>query len=251
MAPSARILVVDDDPDIGLLIQDYLQQFNLACTPVLSGEAMQAAMAAAEFDLVILDVMLPGEDGFSLCRRLRAQSAVPILMLTARGEAFDRIVGLELGADDYVVKPFEPRELLARVRSLLRRSQMSHSQHAPEVELAAARQPDAISDVPLVRFAGWTLDATQRQLTSPEGMVVALSSAEFKLLQVFLQRPGRVLSREQLLDEARGRNIEAFDRSIDLLVSRLRHKLAEDPKDPKLIRTLRGEGYIFTARVNP
>ncbi|HMW47782.1 MAG TPA: response regulator transcription factor [Marinagarivorans sp.] len=247
MTPSAHILVVDDDPDIGQLIKDYLQQFNLACTPVLSGIAMDAAMAAAPFDLVILDVMLPGEDGFSLCRRLRAQSSLPILMLTARGEAFDRVVGLELGADDYVVKPFEPRELLARVRSLLRRSQMQ----APAAEQA---QPEAVAP-PLAQarqhFAGWSLDLTQRQLTSPDGVVVALSTAEFKLLQVFLHKPGRVLSREQLLDEARGRNIEAFDRSIDLLVSRLRHKLGEDPKDPKLIRTLRGEGYIFTARPSP
>lgn len=255
MSPNAHILVVDDDPEIGQLIKEYLAQFSLHCAVVHSGDAMYQALGQTGFDLVVLDVMLPGEDGFSLCRRLRAQSNIPILMLTARGEAIDRVVGLELGADDYVVKPFEPRELLARVRSLLRRSQMN-SLGPTVADKASPNDTDQDqfntnrSDDRRLRFAGWQLDISQRELTSPQGLVVALSTAEFRLLRVFLHKPDRVLTREQLLDEARGSNFEAFDRSIDLLVSRLRNKLGEDPKEPKLIRTLRGEGYIFTARLD-
>ncbi len=173
----------------------------------------------------------PGEDGLSLCRWLRSTSDIPILMLTARCEPTDRIIGLELGADDYMAKPFEPRELVARIQTVLRRVRDERSDQRSTI-----------------RFNTWRLNSVLRQLIAPDGLVVPLSNAEFRLLRVFIERPHRVLSREQLLDAARGRSIEAFDRSIDLLVSRLRQKLADDPKNPQLIKTVRGEGYLFDAR---
>jgi two-component system OmpR family response regulator len=179
----------------------------------------------------VLDLMLPGEDGLSLCRWLRAESDIPILMLTARCEPTDRIIGLELGADDYMAKPFEPRELVARIQTILRRVRDDRTEQRANI-----------------RFDNWRLNSVLRQLIADNGLVVPLSNAEFRLLWVFIERPRRVLSREQLLDAARGRSIEAFDRSIDLLVSRLRQKLGDDPKAPQLIKTVRGEGYLFDAR---
>ncbi|OHR99752.1 DNA-binding response regulator, partial [Pseudomonas sp. HMSC75E02] len=178
-------------------------------------------------------LMLPGEDGLSLCRYLRSESDIPILMLTARCEPADRIIGLELGADDYMAKPFEPRELVARIQTILRRVRGDEGRNEPRAQ---------------VRFDQWRLDSVLRQLHSPDGLVVPLSNAEFRLLWVFLERPRRVLNRELLLDAARGRAIEAFDRSIDLLVSRLRQKLGDDPRSPRLIKTVRGEGYLFDVR---
>lgn len=234
-----RILLVDDDPQIRSLLRDYLQQFSFDCIAVGDAEALRRELVGSTFDLVILDVMLPGEDGLSLCQWIRARSRVPVLMLTARGESVDRVVGLEMGADDYVVKPFEPRELVARIRSILRRSG----------EQLGAFEADTVAGE-VVRFANWLVNRTTRELQSAEGLVVPLSNAEFRLLWTFIERPRRVLSREQLLDAARGRSVEAFDRSIDLLVSRLRQKLGDDPREPTMIRTIRGEGYLFDCKVH-
>ncbi|MDH0141389.1 response regulator [Aquipseudomonas alcaligenes] len=230
-----RALIVDDNQELRELLGGYLTRFNIDSEAVGDGPGMRRALAQSHFDVIILDLMLPGEDGLALCRQVRAESDIPILMLTARCEPTDRIIGLELGADDYMAKPFEPRELVARIQTILRR--VRDDRGAPRDE-----EPRAS-----IRFDGWTLHCVLRQLQSPGGLVVPLSNAEFRLLWVFLERPRRVLSREQLLDEARGRSIEAFDRSIDLLVSRLRQKLGDDPRSPTLIKTVRGEGYLFDA----
>ncbi|ANQ86775.1 DNA-binding response regulator [Azoarcus olearius] len=235
---SHQILIVDDDPQIRSLLADYLDNFGFACRAVGDATAMRAALAARPADLVILDLMLPGEDGLSLCRTLRTHGDIPIIMLTARAEAADRIVGLELGADDYVVKPFDPRELVARIHTILRRA--AAARQAPAAEANGAGE---------IAFAGWQLNPLTRVLTSPERLAIPLSNAEFRLLWVFIERPRCVLNRDQLLDAARGRAAEAFDRSIDLLVSRLRQKLQEDPRLPKLLKTIRGEGYLFDTEV--
>ncbi|RJX34208.1 MAG: response regulator [Oxalobacter sp.] len=232
-----NVLIVDDDDEIRELLCNYLHDFGFETTGVANGVAMRAAMATQTFDILILDLMLPGEDGLSICRYLRATLNIPIIMLTARGDAADRVVGLELGADDYIIKPFDTRELVARIHSVLRRSQTRH-------EILGGER---LSEDRIV-FDGWTLNRTMRQLTSPQQMVVPLSNAEFRLLWAFVERPRRVLSRDQLMDAARG-DLNAFDRSIDLLVSRLRQKMKEDPKRPKLLKTIRGEGYLFDARV--
>ena len=228
---NTRALIVDDDVPIRELLIDYLARFNILATGVTDGAAMRVAMQAETFGVVVLDLMLPGEDGLTLCRWLRAESDIPILMLTARCEPTDRIIGLELGADDYMSKPFEPRELVARIQTILRRVRDDRTEQRANI-----------------RFDNWRLNSVLRQLVADDGLVVPLSNAEFRLLWVFIERPRRVLSREQLLDAARGRSIEAFDRSIDLLVSRLRQKLGDDPKAPQLIKTVRGEGYLFDAR---
>lgn len=230
------ILIVDDDLQIRELLKDYLTGYGMTVVAAADGSTMRAAMAANHFDLIILDLMLPGEDGISLCRSLRTSSDIPILMLTARGEAMDRIIGLEVGADDYVVKPFEPRELVARINTILRRARGNQE--------ASAMLNENIN------FAGWNLNATMRQLTSPDKLVVPLSNAEFRLLKVFIDHPNRVLTRDFLLDQARGRNMELFDRSIDLLVSRLRQKIGDDPRTPDMIKTVRGEGYIFDIKAS-
>jgi two-component system OmpR family response regulator len=237
-ASTTRILIVDDDIEIRNLLGGYLARFGMEAVGAHDGAEMKKALAETAFDLVVLDLMLPGEDGLSLCRSLRGESDIPVIMLTARGDPMDRVVGLELGADDYVAKPFEPRELVARIQTILRRARPEREPEAPEA-----------SDI-AVEFDGWRLHRVLRQLTSPDGMVVPLSNAEFRLLSVFIERPNRILTRDQLLDYARGRAMEVFDRSIDLLVSRLRQKLQDDPKNPKLIRTIRGEGYFFSAQVS-
>lgn len=232
---TSRILLVDDDPSIRELICSYLARFSISARGVGDGVEMHQALAEESFDLVVLDLMLPGEDGLSLCRALRRDSGIPILMLTAQCEPADRILGLELGADDYMAKPFEPRELVARIQSVLRRTQDGRT---------ARRKAPRTS----VSFDGWKLDGVLHQLHSPAGVMVPLSNAEVRLLWVFIEQPRQVLSREQLLDATRGRAIEAFDRSIDLQVSRLRSKLGDDPRAPRLIKTVRGEGYLFDAR---
>jgi two-component system OmpR family response regulator len=234
MEPTARILVVDDDREIRTLLADYLDEHGFATRAVADGPAMRAALAAGASDLVVLDLSLPGEDGLSICRQLRAESDLPVIMLTARGTPLDRILGLEMGADDYLPKPFEPRELLARIRSVLRR--------------AGATRPEAGATREL-RFGTWLLDLTARHLVDASGVVVAISGAEFRLLKVFLDNPNRILSRERLLDLTKGREIEAFDRSIDLQVSRLRQRLGEDARSPALIKTVRSEGYVLAATV--
>ncbi len=193
---------------------------------------MQRALLSSRIDLVILDIMLPGKDGLTLCRELRASKSIPVIMLTARGEATDRVIGLEVGADDYLAKPFDVRELEARIRAVLRRT--PHE---------AGGSGDG---KPTFAFSGWRLDARQRHLFSPEGAMVDLTSGEFDLLLVFVERPQRVLSRNQLLDLARGRDAAPFDRSIDVQVSRLRRKIEADPRAPELIKTVRSGGYVFT-----
>ena len=229
-----HLLVVDDDREIRSLLTEYLEKVGYRVSAVADGRGMLRVLSQSRVDLVILDLMLPGEDGLSLCRELRKRSRLPILMLTARGEETDRIVGLEMGADDYLPKPFNPRELLARIRSVLRRAQ----------SLPVNLEPEPVT---VFRFAGWTLDMAARELVAADGLLVPLSGAEYRLLRVFLDHPQRVLSREQLLDLAQGRETILFDRSIDVLVGRLRRRLADDAKEPRLIKTVRGEGYVLAA----
>ena len=236
MAAQDHILIVDDDAEIRGLLREYLQKQDFRVTAVADGKGLRAATDAARPDLVILDLMLPGEDGLALCRDLRARSNVPVIMLTARGEETDRIVGLEMGADDYLPKPFNPRELLARIKSVLRRAR----------SLPDNLKPDEVASF---RFAGWTLDVATRNLTAPDGVVIPLSGTEFRLLRVFLDHPNRVLTRDQLIDFMLSRDAAPFDRAIDVQVSRLRHRLREDAKEPAIIKTVRGQGYVFAAQV--
>ncbi len=231
-----HLLVVDDDREIRALLSEYLEQAGYRVTAVADGREMRRAVDSSRVDLVVLDLMLPGEDGLSLCRDLRSRSRLPILMLTARGEETDRIVGLEMGADDYLPKPFNPRELLARIRSVLRRAQSL----PPNLEPQPAGH---------FFFAGWKLDAATRELVAADGLVVPLSGAEYRLLRVFLEHPQRVLSRDQLLDLAQGRETVLFDRSIDVLVGRLRRRLNDDAREPRLVKTVRGQGYVLAASV--
>jgi two-component system OmpR family response regulator len=237
-SPPDHILIVDDDRDIRSLLGDYLEKNGFRATAVADGRAMWSALETGRFDLVILDVMLPGEDGFVLCRSLRARGDMPVIMLTAKGEDMDRIVGLELGADDYLAKPFNPRELLARIKSVLRR----HRTVPGNLQAEPAK---------FLRFAGWTLDLSARNLVSPQQVVVALSGAEFRLLRVFLSYPNRVLTRDQLMDLTVGREADPLDRSIDVQVSRLRQRLDDDAREPEIIKTVRGEGYVLAAAVEP
>jgi two-component system, OmpR family, response regulator len=231
-----HILVVDDDREIRSLLTEYLQQQGYRVSAAADGRGLRAAMAQAHPDLVILDLMLPGEDGLTLCRELRARSEVPVIMLTARGEETDRIVGLELGADDYIAKPFSPRELLARIKSVLRRTR-------------ALPENLRRGDTGVFRFAGWTLDAATRDLISPQGVLVALSGTDFRLLKIFVEHPNRVLTRDQLVDLMLAREAGPYDRAIDIQVSRLRQRLGEDAKEPAIIKTVRGQGYVFAAHV--
>lgn len=236
MSNQDHILIVDDDREIRTLLGDYLQKNGYRTTAVADGKAMWNALNGARVDLVILDVMLPGDDGFVLCRNLRARGDVPVVMLTAKGEDTDRIVGLELGADDYLAKPFNPRELLARIKSVLRR----HRTIPGNLQAEPTRA---------LRFAGWTLDLAARNLISPDEVVVALSGAEFRLLRVLLSYPNRVLSRDQLMDLTVGREADPLDRSVDVQVSRLRQRLGDDAREPVIIKTVRGEGYVLAAQV--
>ena len=236
MASQDHILVVDDDAEIRNLLQEYLQKQGYRVTAAADGKALRAGMDTLRPDLVILDLMLPGEDGLALCRDLRARSEVPIIMLTARGDDTDRIVGLEVGADDYVPKPFNPRELVARIRSVLRRARSLPDNLKPE-------------EVRGFRFAGWKLDVATRNLTSPAGVVIPLGGTDFRLLKIFLDHPNRVLTRDQLIDFMLSRDAAPFDRAIDVQVSRLRHRLADDAKEPGIIKTVRGHGYVFAAQV--
>lgn len=233
---SPHILVVDDHSEIRDLLKRFLEQHGMRVSCARDGKEMKRLLDEREFDLLVLDLMMPGEDGLTLCRELRVKSSLPIIMLTAMGEETDRIIGLEMGADDYLAKPFNPRELLARIKAVMRRTQ-AESQPTPE---ALTRD---------LRFDRWLLDINRRELVDEEGVGMSLSTAEFDLLKVFLERPQRVLSRDQLLDLARGREAVAFDRAIDTLVSRLRRKLERDPKNPELIKTIWGGGYLFAADV--
>ncbi|MCP4638020.1 MAG: response regulator [Methyloversatilis sp.] len=234
--PNARprILVVDDDPDLRDLLRDYLGKQDMDVRTVADGDALRVALERDGCDLLILDVMLPGDDGLTLCREIRARSRLPILMLTARGDELDRIIGLEMGADDYLPKPFHPRELLARVRSILRR--------APE-------HPDGDGSVRALKFAGWTLDLGARHLVDDGGVVTPLSSGEFRMLNALAENPNRVLSRDQLMDVLAGRDAGPFDRTVDVMISRLRRRLGDDGREPRIIRTLRNEGYVLAGPV--
>jgi two-component system, OmpR family, response regulator len=231
-----QILVVDDDREISSLLAEYLEKNGYRALTAGDGKAMWKILDETQVDLIVLDLNLPGEDGLTLCRNLRNRSNLPVIMLTARGEPLDRILGLEMGADDYLPKPFEPRELFARIRSVLRRTQSL----PPNLDGANSQQ---------MHFAGWTMDFTARHLINPEGVVVALSGAEFRMMKVFLDHANRVLSRDQLLNLTQGRDADPFDRSIDLQISRLRQKLGEDARAPQIIKTVRNEGYVLATLV--
>jgi len=237
MLSMPHLLLVDDDEDILSLLTTFFRKHGHTVSVAEDGKGMFAALEKHTIDLVILDVMLQEEDGFSLCRRLRATSTLPIIMLTAVADHTDRVVGLELGADDYLTKPFDQRELLARVKAVLRRT------------AATAAAPKRDEARPLLCFAGWRLDVVRRELRSADNTLVLLSGAEFDLLLAFAEHPRRVLTREQLIDLARGSTHVAYDRSIDVQVSRLRYKLEQDPKNPSLIRTIRNSGYMFLPEV--
>ncbi|OAD22292.1 two component transcriptional regulator, winged helix family [Candidatus Thiomargarita nelsonii] len=232
-----HILIVDDDPEICHLLRDYLEKNGFRATAVSNGKALWRTLDDKQIDLVVLDLMLPGEDGLELCRNLRARFDIPILILSALGEETDRIIGLEMGADDYLPKPFNPRELLARVKVILRRTRSLPGTTA-ETETRSR-----------LLFAEWKLDLITRNLVSPAGVVVPLSAGEFRLLRVFLEHPKRVLTRDQLLELTQGREALAFDRSIDVLVGRLRRHLGENAREPRIIQTARGAGYILAAEV--
>ena len=239
METPDHILIVDDDAEIRSLLSTYLQKNGLKVSTAADGKGMWQILNAARVDLVILDLMLPGEDGLTLCRDLRSKSNLPVIMLTARSEETDRIVGLEMGADDYLTKPFSARELLARIKGVLRRTRslppdglLTHVQNAARL-----------------RFAKWTLDTTHRHLLSCDGVITPLSGAEYRLLLVFLSHPNHTLSRDQLLDLTQGREAGPLDRSIDVQVSRLRARLGDDPREPQLIKTVRSEGYVLSVPV--
>jgi two-component system OmpR family response regulator len=234
---SAHILIVDDEAEIREVLRRYLGTQGYQVTTADGGEAMRRAMAAAPIDLVLLDLGLPGEDGLTLMRSLREHSSVAVIVVTGRGEAVDRIVGLEVGADDYIAKPFDLREIGARVRSGLRRT----------LENTGSARADARSDV--VRFAGWTLHLDSRRLESPKGKPVELTTGEFDLLAALVKLPGRVLSRDELLEATHNREGGPFDRTIDVQVGRLRRKIEADPQHPEIIKSVRGAGYLFTPKV--
>ncbi|KWR76395.1 response regulator [Cupriavidus sp. IDO] len=234
-----HILIVDDDREIRELVATYLERSGMRITLAANGREMRTALEKGSVDLVVLDLMLPGEDGLTLCRDLRAgeHRNTPVLMLTARDEEADRILGLEMGADDYLIKPFAARELLARIRSVLRRTRML----PPNLQITEAAS--------MLAFGPWRLDTTARHLLDEDDVIVALSGAEYRLLRVFVDHPQRVLSRDQLLNLTQGRDAELFERSIDLMVSRLRQRLRDDAREPRYIKTVRNGGYVFSASV--
>ncbi len=239
-----HVLIVDDDRDIRDLVSDYLKRNGLRTTVAADGRQMRRFLERDRADLIILDLMMPGDDGLALCRELRAgrHGATPVLMLTACGDETDRIVGLEMGADDYLTKPFAARELLARIKAVLRRTRMLPPNFQVTGQATGAGR--------LLRFGDWQLDTTARHLLDPGGTAVALSGAEYRLLQVFLDHPQRVLSRDQLLNLTQGREADLFERSIDLLVSRVRQRLRDDAREPAYIKTVRSEGYVFAKPVD-
>jgi len=236
-ATNEHILVVDDDPEIRQLLGVYLEKNGYRSTVVGDGKEMWRVLDQSRIDLIVLDLMLPGTDGLELCRTLRTRSRVPVIMLTARGDEMDRVLGLEMGADDYVPKPFSARELLARIKVVLRRVR----------ELPPG---SGEADLNRFEFSGWKLDGITQHLTAPDGLVTPLSRAEFQLFQVLLSHPNRVLNRDQLLDLTQGREAGPFDRSIDVLIGRLRKHLGDDAKQPVFIKTVRGRGYMFSGKVS-
>ena len=236
MEKTEHILVVDDNREIRDLVGRILKKEGYRVSLAEDGKAMRKVLGGSGIDLIILDLMLPGEDGLSLCRDVRAKSSVPIIMLTAKGEEIDKVIGLEMGADDYMAKPFGSRELLARIKAVLRRTQT-----LPETETTLSGDT--------LRFDKWVLNTAKRELENDQAVLIPLSTGEYDLLMAFLGHTQRVLTRDQLLDIARGRDSVAFDRSIDTQVSRLRRKIEIDPKNPEIIKTVWGGGYIFTPSV--
>lgn len=236
MSNRSSVLIVEDDAEIAELISRYLENNGMAVTRIASGETVDAKLAAGDFDILILDLNLPGEDGLSICRRVRATHDIPIIIVTAQGEDVDKILGLEMGADDYVVKPFNSRELLARVRAVLRRT-------GPQSRVEAGPSNQTF------QFLGWRINLLAREVVSPSGMKVAMTGAEFDLLHAFCENPNRVLTRDQLINMTHGPTAGPFERSIDVLISRLRQKLEKDPKNPAIIQTVRSEGYMLSAPV--
>ena len=232
---AIRVLLVDDEPGLREPLADYLIRQGFGVAQAASAAQARRELTESAFDIVLLDIMMPGEDGLSLCRHLTETRQLPVIFLTAKGEATDRIVGLEIGADDYVVKPFDPRELVARIRSVLRRT---------------GRQPVEATEAVLLEFEGWQLDPLKRRLIDREGAVVAISSAEFRLLMAFLEHPRQVLDRDRLLDMVQGREAHLFDRAVDNQISRLRRKIEVDSRNPQLIQTVWGGGYMLAAEVH-
>ena len=231
---SAHVVLVDDDPGIRDVISEFLERHGFEVEAVADGAALGRALALRRPDIIVLDIMLPGEDGLTICRKLAGSDGPPVIILSAMGDETDRIVGLELGADDYLPKPCNPRELLARIKAVLRRRNEARRDH----DLTAQCE-----------FAGWRLDLVRRELRSPDGAIVNLSSGEFSLLRALVERPQRILTRDQLLDMARGPDSDAYDRAIDVQISRLRRKLGDSDGRSELIRTIRNEGYVFNAQV--
>jgi len=236
MTARPHLLLVDDEAAIREPLGAYLQRAGFRVSEAPNAAEARKILAGHAIDLVVLDIMMPGEDGLSLCRSIREQGELPVILLTARSEETDRIVGLEMGADDYVLKPFSPRELVARIKTILRRA-------------GGAAQREAPADAATYQFEGWTLRADDWTLTGADGVAIPLSTADFRLLQAFVTHPRQVLSRDQLLDLTRGREAHAFDRSIDNQISRLRRKLEDDARSPRLIKTVWGGGYMFGADV--
>lgn len=237
MNATTHILVVDDNREIREIVSKLLSKEGFRVSTAADGHEMRKSLGGSRIDLIVLDLMLPGEDGLTLCRNLRTESQIPVIMLTAKSEEIDRVLGLEMGADDYVTKPFGGRELIARIKAVLRRTQAMPEAGKSDREAGYV-------------FAGWRLDTTQRHLEAPDGSVVPLSTGEYDMLLAFVEHPQRVLNRDQLLDLARGRSTTAFDRSVDTQVSRLRRKIEIDPKAPELIKTVWGGGYVFTPKVD-
>lgn len=234
---NERILLVDDDQDILTLLSSFLETHGYSVDTAINSQQLDHQLAYVQYHLIVLDLMLPGEDGLSICKRVRRKSDIPIVMLTALGDETDRIVGLELGADDYLPKPFNPRELLARIKAVLRRY----------------KNPQFTSDNnsrdTILCFDIWNINLAKRELTNNRGVITSLTSGEYELLLAFTENPQRILTRDQLLDITRGRHAGPFDRSIDVQLSRLRKKIEPDPKNPVLIKTVRNGGYIFTPQV--
>jgi two-component system, OmpR family, response regulator len=248
---TQHIVAVDDDESVRSLIEDYLTEQGFAVTAVQNGVEMHAVMSAKKVNLVLLDVKLPDEDGFSLAREIRSKSTVPIIMLTGQNHEVDRVLGLELGADDYLTKPFSPRELLARIKAVLRRYEAGAAKSAAESEARDRRAGDIPSrrdEFRTYKFSGWELSTGTRRLLSPAGAKVELTNGEFAMLVTFLKSPMRVLSRDQLLESSRLHD-DIYDRSIDVQILRLRRKIETDPNEPKLVKTERGAGYIFNSEV--
>ncbi|QZD86793.1 response regulator [Qipengyuania psychrotolerans] len=232
---TTKLLLVDDEATLREPLAEYLSGQGFAVQESDSAAAARSALEKDQPDLVLLDIMMPGEDGLSLCRHLVESRGLPVILLTAKGEAMDRIIGLEIGADDYVTKPFEPRELVARIRSVLRR---------------ADRTPAAGGEEFVYSFEGWQLDPLKRRLTDPEGALVPISTAEFRMLRAFCDHPRQVMDRDRLLDMVQGREAQLFDRAVDNQISRLRRKIEQDSRNPQLIQTVRGGGYRLSADVS-